>query len=789
MTSEPLKIGWKVSALAANIASVRYRALLPMIALESPEVRCRLFASGDPSELDGLDVLVIVKSFTADDLRLAQLGAARGIRVVFDLCDNVFIGEYGVGKGLTPANSFLNLVPYLSCIVTTTPPLAAEVRKHVGSVPVVEIPDGIDSPAFAGRMAKIVQVAQAREGTQTARRIRERIFNVARRVRDEGMQIIPALVGYAARRASRTLARGVRVGLKRGRRAAAALPARVAARPARLQPQPQAQVQGADAPRYIVWFGNHGAEHARFGMLDILEFREAIESIAAEQDVELIVISNHRAKYKEHILPLAIKSHYVEWDPRQVEKWLARASIVIVPNTLDDFSICKSANRTVHAMRHGAPVVATMTPALEPLAGHIHTGDPLAAFRQVLAQPEAAREQAHQGYQVAESLFGTDALRRQWLQLLETLPAADSAAAAEPYLAVVLHLVQDLDLALPILREARAAGLPAAAWCSPALLKKSPRVLPALKQEGMPFQILPDEKYLSQFTFPSAMRVLLTVAETNLNPHRVPRSLSKSAVRNGLLVATLQHGFENVGLTYDDEVHAIDQVTMAAQRIYTWGPLDTLHPRAPMSLRVRCMPVGCPKETQVPPANLDGLLPRPAPVVGIFENLHWHRYSEEYRQDFIDSVRALASAFPDVVFLLKPHHAGMWMTARYQGDRPQADNLVIADPQAPEWENHTAGALLAHMSSVITTPSTVALDAARIGLPVAVVAGDLEIENYRPLTLLNGTASWVEFVRRSLEQEARTPLQERSEHFVGRVLLPGNAARRIVEDLRMTVGR
>jgi uncharacterized NAD(P)/FAD-binding protein YdhS len=232
----------------------------------------------------------------------------------------------------------------------------------------------------------------------------------------------------------------------------------------------------------------------------------------------------------------------------------------------------------------------------------------------------------------------------------------------------------------------------------------------------------------------------------------------------------------------------MDKVNIAAQRIYIWGPMHTLHPRASIAVRARCMPVGCPKEARVKPADLDGLLPAGRPVVGVFENLHWHRYSDEYRQNFIDNVRAAAQAFPDVVFLLKPHHAGLWLTKRYEGERPASDNLVIADPQSPEWENHTASALLGHMAAVITTPSTVALDAARMELPTAVFGAGLSLDNYHPLTLLSTPPDWLEFLARALDGEQRAPLQEQSSRFVDLVLTPGNAAKRIVEDLRATAG-
>ncbi|MCA3150857.1 MAG: hypothetical protein ING77_06740, partial [Rhodocyclaceae bacterium] len=131
-----MNIGWKVSTLTLNVASVRYRALLPILALESEQVHNRLFSSGLESNLDGLDALVIVKSFTPDDLFLAQSAASKGIRVVFDLCDNIFVEAYGrlAGK-VSPTQLFDVIAATADAIVVTTEPLATIVRHRVPHVP------------------------------------------------------------------------------------------------------------------------------------------------------------------------------------------------------------------------------------------------------------------------------------------------------------------------------------------------------------------------------------------------------------------------------------------------------------------------------------------------------------------------------------------------------------------------------------------------------------------------------------------------------------------------------
>lgn len=753
-----------------------------MLALESVGTNNRMFVSGLESNLDGLDSLVIVKSFTEDDLYLAQQAANRGIRVVFDLCDNIFIDTYGGRAGkVSPLQIFNAIAAHADTIVVTTEPLADIVRQRVPNAKVTVIPDGIETPDLVKAMGSLLRLAQAFEKRQRVRVLRRKVRNVLLRLREEGPGLAVRLAWRMANRGQRELRKHWKRWLARQTGTsviAAPTPSSVSSLPA------VAALESA--PQYaksILWFGNHGAPHASFGMLDLLEIRNALEEVAQEVDVELVVISNHRGKYEEYIRPLHIPSRYLDWSPRVVDQWLDKADVVVVPNTLDPFSLCKSANRSVLAVSRGVPVVATPTPALDALAPHIHTGDALTGLRRYLGDREVGRRDALAAYAQAQAAFGQVAIGQAWQKVLSQQPLAVHRVDVPVHCIVALNLIQDLDLALPVLDAWTREGLAVQVWCNGALIRKSPRVLTTMETRRLDYRVLPDDLPTGSVVFPSDAKALLTVSETNLGPHRFTRKLSELALAKGITVATMQHGFENVGLTYDDAVHPIDRVSIKAQRIYIWGGLETLHPRLDASVRERCIPVGCPKPSAVESVDIDHLLPKDGPVVGVFENLHWHRYDDPFRQAFLDAVKLLAEQFPQVTFLVKPHHAGIWLTKRYEGERPAASNLVIADPQASAWEPHTASTLLGRMAAVITTPSTVALDAARQGLPIAVFAGGLDLSNYQPLPLLHAPADWPAFVGAALDGELRIPLVSSAASFVARVLVEGDGAQRIAADL------
>lgn len=795
MDRHQINVGWCVASLSLDMASVRYRALLPLLALEAKGFTCSLFTSQGPVNLESLDALVVVKAFSVESLALVQRARALNMPVIIDLCDNVFVPGYGKGPLGTHGEMFIRMAQLATAVVTTTEPLSDVIKAHVPGVAVHVIPDGLASETVTNEGRKLVEDAMAMEKSMAPSLWRSRFMRLANEIKDSGgiytlkrllkkqlqrirkkrgkdgsIAIVMAIVGVPLRPLRRLAAvfkktRGVAV---------PSIPPVISNTPA---PDPSKTM-------YLLWFGNHGADYADFGMLDLLLIQDALEAIALEYPVELVVISNNAAKYERFIKPMAIASRYLEWSINVVDDWMAVSRVVLIPNSCDPFSVCKSANRTVHALTRGIPVVATATPALSPLAGSIMTGDFLQGLRRYLSSTENGSQDIALARTLIEQHFSSAVIGSLWQDAVQS--AIEQRSGADSYEAevvVVLHLVQDLDLALPIMLELKQREIALQVVCSDALLKASPRVMKTLSLHQINVRVVSATEPLTSFRFSSRTRVLLTVSETNLSPHRFSRTLTEAAKVAGVMTATLQHGLENVGLTYSDKIQSIDRINFAADRIYLWGGLETLHADISAATRAKCVSVGCSKVGQEEVANLDTLIAPEACVVGVFENLHWHRYSEEYRQFFLAGVTALAEQFPAVTFLIKPHHAGLWLTSRYKGDKPVASNLIIADPKQPEWERYTAGGLLGRMKAVITSPSTVALDAAARGLPVAVVKGDLDTQTYAPLYAIEQMANWSAFIERVLDESQVPEFEHLSERFVKRMILEGDAAVRIVDDL------
>lgn len=754
---------------------MRYRALLPILALEQDGVECRIFSNRHCIDLEALDALVIVKGLSLEDHELAQAAFAKRVPIVLDLCDNIFVNSYGqeaIEFGPAPADTFATMARLASAIVVSTEPLADLVRLHCGrKCEILVIPDGVEDstqfPQISARL-KAARIVQRRKSLG----IDGLLHSLARAQDFGGLSWTPVIKRWT---------KFTKIVTQRMRKAIGD-----ADRPReRSDNCSPVEYQSGGARQQILWFGIHGAEHASFGMLDLLLIQADLEQIAQEFDVELVVVSNNQQKFQRQISPLKIRSRYLDWTASVVEQQLKSAALVVIPNSLDSFSLCKSANRTVLALNAGVPVVATPTPALSGLSGCIHTGPFLDGMRLYLSDADRAAHDVRQGQAVVRQMFESKRIASMWLDVLQTVaqtrgaPALSAEGPPDAELVVAIHLIMDIDLALPVIREAQDMGIAVLVLCNSEIRAAKPDMEALVREHCQQYLFVHRLMLDRNFVFPASAKALLTFSESNLRPHAFNRQLTRMANRAGIATYTAQHGFENVGLTYDDTIQPIRNISFAARHIFIWGKLETLHPSVLASNRRKCVPVGCPKPAQGGRAMLPDTFSSSKPVVGIFENLHWKRYPDDYRKAFIGNVLQLAGQYPEILFLIKPHNAGLWLTRRFEGTLPRLPNIVIADPKSPQWASSTASGLFWRCAAVITTPSTVALDAARHGLPVAIVAPGLALDNYAPLPLLREAQDWHRFVADAIEPQERRQLVDLAQGFCQRVVLPDGAERMV----------
>jgi len=336
----------------------------------------------DQPELDAFS-----NTFVAADVAAALEADLRGLPVALDLCDNIFIPAYGAKSALRPADAFRSMAQVARLITCTTEPMAQLIRAELGmDVRVCVVPDSIETEGLVKQQELLLD--RPLPGATTAG---SRLRSIA-----AGAKF---WLADRMRRAARQNAAGVDEQLL----------------------EPRSGNRADQAIQTIVWFGNHGSEHGDHGLNDILRFRGPLEAVAAKYNLRLIVVSNHQQRYEQLIASMSLQTQYFEWSPAVLAQALAAADITIVPNSLDEFSIGKSANRSVMSLCAGVPVVATPTAALAPLAGAVWTDDPLAGLETYLSEPDKAAADVTAGRELIETHFSLDAVGRQWRDCFESL--------------------------------------------------------------------------------------------------------------------------------------------------------------------------------------------------------------------------------------------------------------------------------------------------------------------------------------------------------------------------------
>jgi glycosyltransferase involved in cell wall biosynthesis len=774
-------VGWKVAKLSADVASIRYRAMLPVLELEGRGMDARIFSHASPDNLQGLDCLVIVKSFTPDDFFLVCAAHKRGIPVVIDLCDNIFIEGYGKKAGVRsslPALHFDQMAALASAVVVTTAPLADVVRSRLGDgCRVFVIPDGIEDERLLARMVVKLRAAAHREREGISARSARRFTSLRRRMgilrtAELGPYLLNA-IGLALRSRRQQLLR------------------RLASRPnpdsrvAQRLPAPAATGQAANIVtlpvKRILWFGHHGASYARFGVVDLLTVQADLEAIAAEFDVELVVVTNSPAKYEQLVRPMAIPSRYVEWSSDAVQTELRRAAVTIIPNSLDAFSLCKSANRAVLSLLSGVPVVATRTPALQELDACLTPGDFREGLRTCLGSSPEALVDREKVRAFIDSLYGGRIIGDRWQEVIDSARVAAPRDPGKYRLAIVIQMPLDWLLLRPVVEEALARGTSVLGIVN-LDLPGDPADICA-KLTGMGAGLLPvRSEHVDTIMLPASLKALLFASESSLVPHRFAHRLARKGAAAGLFTATMQHGYEAPGLTYHDWLHSARKIRFASKRVYLWGDMSTLCSTVPRATAAKCLPVGGPP---LPRAAIPALHPGTPrqPVIGIFENLHWHRYPESYRAFFMAGVAALAQRFTDVRFVVHTHPAGRWLTSRESRELAGIDNLVLVDPDGDAATGESLARILAGLDGIISTPSSVVVHAAQRGLPVGLVSAGVDTARYAPLFDIAVEQDWFRFVNMLRDDAERQTLQQKSGRFVAAALHPADSVVRIVDDL------
>jgi hypothetical protein len=365
---------------------------------------------------------------------------------------------------------------------------------------------------------------------------------------------------------------------------------------------------------------------------------------------------------------------------------------------------------------------------------------------------------------------------------------AKTARPSPPYrrrpvkLALLISRPQDIDLLIDVYMKAlQRQDVSAVFWTTERAASRFAGVLERLSE----YHIKPHFTLKHTSLFRAVGRLgrvdaLLTTVESTLAAHKVPYMLTRVANAAGVRTFTLQHGFENVGLTYMDGTYG-PHIRFAAQTVLTWGPVHNIPAAVSDETRRKCVAVGCPKLHLAVPAEDE----RPAAdrsVIAVFEGLHASRFDDQYISQFFKDLQEAAQNFSGLDFILKPHPGALVRTRHHAESLDSLRGVEVLDASHPESAHWSTPRLIAHALAVITTPSTIALDAALAKTPVAVIRyGQMSpyYANYEPLPLIDTQADWQDF----LNTVSRDPklLEPPRKTFLDKVIVPGDAADRLLD--------
>jgi hypothetical protein len=382
-----MKLAWLAAVADPNVASFRYRCLIPAWALCDHGHDSTIFVDEAPDPA-GYDALIAVKSAGRRVDEAAARFRAAGKPVYLDLCDNVFVPGYAQRRGPElSAGTVSGLARQVSGIVTPNSALDRVACAHLHPAQSWVIPDAALTPdAYQAMSAwlsgKVVDKARGVD----------RLFDGAREAAN-------AAAGHD----------------KHGH-----------------------DMFGVDTDwlvdhlpddtARVIWFGRHGSFHSDFGMGLLRPVIGELEQAHGERPIELVVISNNRSRFDALTHEANIFTRYEDWSNERVFFELSRADLFVMPSGADPFSLCKSANRAVLALANGVPVTASYLEALEPLRDAMIIDDWRAGIDAYLLDRGVAVAHLALADPILAEEFSIAAIGRKWNAALESQTSRVTAA-------------------------------------------------------------------------------------------------------------------------------------------------------------------------------------------------------------------------------------------------------------------------------------------------------------------------------------------------------------------------
>lgn len=178
----------------------------------------------------------------------------------------------------------------------------------------------------------------------------------------------------------------------------------------------------------LVWFGNAGTGDPPFGLVDLATIIPALNDVSGVP-FDLTVVSNDRGAYERATAGARFLHRYVSWHSWSALRILRRFDVALLPIQSNPFTMVKTSNRVVTALRSGLAVIADPIPSYEELAPFVRFGS-WSTTVESYADASVRRADAQAGAAYAERRFADSVVAAQWLRALAgRTPGTDSQGA------------------------------------------------------------------------------------------------------------------------------------------------------------------------------------------------------------------------------------------------------------------------------------------------------------------------------------------------------------------------
>ncbi|MFN7166892.1 MAG: glycosyltransferase [Pannonibacter sp.] len=737
------RVAWISSSTDFGIASLRYRMVYPAAFLQKLGWDNVITVSPDSliKRLHEFDAIVIVKRLDPSIIRIVSEANDAGVPILLDMCDDILDQDYRATGHELFRIVFDAIAPRLSAIVTTGSFLKRRFEHYGFKGPIHVIPDCIETLA----LAKLGRDFLNRSKNATSGQIAKTVELVRIQLSLGGTFLFRMYKAFRHPRRSlldpRHTLRTILYGdLSQSSSVKSAFDSTSLIEPYFLESM-------KDKRRSLIWFGNHGGPHSDFGMATLLKIGPELREAHRRSAFVLMVVSNDYEKWKHLIEPIGVPTRFVPWSHEGTLALLSKARAFIMPTGEDSFSLGKSANRVTLALEQNTPVIAEFLESLDWMATGVHRHGIADAIVECVEHRESSVQAAQALRTSAHEHFSISQIAELWKNMIETLKPYTKSRATygdlklPEKLIVLINNATDRPIGIAVLDAARKLGVDTGLIVSQEACFRNPQLIEDLVARRIsPTFITRLNARRTDYRWLRNATALFCPSESDLPAHAIPHWLTKIANQCSVRTYTSQHGLSNIALTDPGTKDA----AIASGTIFTWNEPSTLPDWVEPSIRQRSIATGRITDPSAKALkNLRSLDRRPERI-GIFENLHWSAYSDGFRSAFKTMITALAERHPDTKFVIMPHPAGLW-SVKFIKTAGLPTNLTIANPASREHLDETGINALASVDRVLTTPSSIAADAACIGLPAIILAP----ENF-DLSLFQG----LKFVRSAEEASA-----------------------------------